>query len=358
MSRLPFVRIGVIGLGPSWHENLFPALRNDKSRVRVVALYDDLASAARQHQEPLQADVVHSIRALLARQDIDAVMVRHVGWQADWLWDRLREQVRPLWLGPNVIPDERQADALTRHVAELGVIVFPELRLRYLPATLRLQELMATALGAIGRMVIHAHAWSLTSAVAGGLFPRPHACPGGPSSAHVPGSKGDSEAGRMPLSHLLDWCTSLIQCRPVAIEPLSTSPTANTGGVCIVFEKRRRSPRAPEVEIVWSEPSKTTGKGTELSGSPFCEITCEKGSAVMVSRDELHWTSAERSGQEKLASDRTAWEVMLDLFARRVSGGLIPTPDLGDLRRSQALASAVDQVCQTGIAVPLDRPRE
>jgi hypothetical protein len=233
------------------------------------------------------------------------------------------------------------------------MIVFPELRLRYFPATLRLQELKATSLGAIVGMVIHAHASSLTSTVAGGLFWLPSAGWGARSSARVAANTGSPDAGRMPLSHLLDWCTSLIQRRPVALEPLSISPPATAAGVRIVFEERQHSVRAPQVEIVWCEASKTA-EGTEPPAAPFCEITCEKGSAVMVSRDELHWTSAERSGHEKLASDRTAWEVMLDLFVRRVSGGLIPTPDFGDLRRAQALAGAVENVCQTGTALSLD----
>jgi hypothetical protein len=68
----------------------------------------------------------------------------------------------------------------------------------------------------------------------------------------------------------------------------------------------------------------------------------------MTSDRTLHWTVDGQSQDEQLANDRAALDVMLDLFARRVLGGLIPIAGISDLRQTQQLVTLAEQALAAG----------
>ncbi|MGD9857055.1 MAG: hypothetical protein AB7U20_19070 [Planctomycetaceae bacterium] len=320
MARLPLVRIALVGLGTDWQQRLSPAFEKMHSRVRVVAVFDDVALTALTAAGKWQAEAVLGVRQLLMRQDVDAILLRSAGWQRDWLLDRLRERQLPVLLGPEVVLSRRQLDAWYRSSEDEGVIIIPELRLRYQPATLRLRELQATALGRISRLLIRVSAW------------RPFL------------------QGTLALTQLLDWSTTLVNATPVEVAPAAPGQRSAGGAaeICITFENVRAAESFPPVELllVWDEPIPSEPVGQPLG--PLCEVTCEHGSAAVLTPHELQWTVGDELRPEKLTSDRSSTEVVLDLFARRVLGGLIPTPDLRDWRRAQDLAEAVQTVQHHG----------
>ena len=64
---------------------------------------------------------------------------------------------------------------------------------------------------------------------------------------------------------------------------------------------------------------------------PRLLLTVE-GVAEIRSASEVAWRSGDRPMEsEKLTSDRSEHDIMLDLFCRRVAGGLIPVPDFFDV---------------------------
>ena len=61
-------------------------------------------------------------------------------------------------------------------------------------------------------------------------------------------------------------------------------------------------------------------------------IACDRGSAEIRSASEVAWqVGDQRLESETLTSDRSEHDIMLDLFCRRVAGGLIPVPDYFDV---------------------------
>ena len=324
MARLPLVRIALLGLGSDWEESLLPAVEKMASRLRVVAVYDDLSFAARIPASRLQADLTLGIRPLLWRRDVDAVLLRSLGWQGDWLLHRLQERKLPVLLGKDASLSRRQTETFHRSSVEDGTIVMPELGLRYLPVTLRMQELMATRLGKVVKLVIN---------------------------PYVPMLPSDRFS---ELPSLLDWCVSLVEAHPRHVEPAATTLTGDAEqGVSMTFDNVRSSSGRHAVEILWKREGTADGEQSERPPAPFCVLTCERGSAEIVCPSELSWMSDGKTVQEQLASDRTSMEVMLDLFARRVAGGLIPTPDLADLQRAHELAKAAQRATETGAPVSL-----
>ncbi len=333
-ARLPLVKIGVVGLGSDWQQRLSPAIGKMQSRVRVVAVCDDVAIAARAAAAEWQADPILGIRPLLMRQDIDAVLLRSVGWQRDWLLDRLRERKLPILLGPEVALDPEvalndvQIDALRRCNVDDGTVIVPELPFRYMPATLRLRELLATTLGQTSRLRVHAKAW------------------------------GSLLAGSLPLVPLLDWCTSLMPGVPTAVEPTAAQFLEIGGeGVTITFESVGSSSDSRSVVVSLESNSEAdpavAGDTSDRSLLPLCELVCERGTAVIESPSDLKWTAGGETKHEQLGEDRSSTEVVLDLFARRVLGGLIPTPDPSDLQRARELAHAFQAARKQGLRIPL-----
>ena len=76
---------------------------------------------------------------------------------------------------------------------------------------------------------------------------------------------------------------------------------------------------------------------------PEIRLRCERGSAVLNSTTKLSWQlEATERTHETLNADRSEEEIMLDIFCRRVVGGLVPVADLNDLLRPiQLLRSCV-----------------
>jgi hypothetical protein len=77
---------------------------------------------------------------------------------------------------------------------------------------------------------------------------------------------------------------------------------------------------------------------------PKISLRCERGTAEMASETQIRWQSNSLDPvEETLASERTKEEIMLDIFCRRVVGGLIPVADLNDiLKPLQLLRSCLE----------------
>ena len=77
---------------------------------------------------------------------------------------------------------------------------------------------------------------------------------------------------------------------------------------------------------------------------PVIKLRCEAGRAELNSTSQISWqlNSAEPT-HETLNTDRSEEEIMLDIFCRRVVGGLVPVADMSDIIRPiQLLRDCVD----------------
>ena len=64
---------------------------------------------------------------------------------------------------------------------------------------------------------------------------------------------------------------------------------------------------------------------------------CARGSVRLLDRRNVIWSAGEGETEETLNEDRSSVDALLDLFARRVVGGLVPVADVGDVCRAMSM---------------------
>ena len=74
------LRVGLIGLGDVWETRHQPALRALSDRFEIRAVCAEVAAKAEQAASEFNASVVDGFRALIAREDIDALLMFAPGW--------------------------------------------------------------------------------------------------------------------------------------------------------------------------------------------------------------------------------------------------------------------------------------
>lgn len=280
MSTPSVINVGLIGLKSdtlAWNE----IDGRMHGRTRVAAVWDavtartavveregDRRDGDRRHQSPA---VYRSVSKLAARRALDACVVLAPGWSGLWSARRIADEGVPvLWLAnwPTGPSDDESPWAFAGVGRDL---ITPGLRLRYLPATLRLRELIATEMGDVQSVAINL-------------------------------------GSQWPKWELVDWSKWITSTRS------------------------RRSDL--EVQVSYTSENDLP----EKNRSTQAVIECEHGTAEWTpdsssassslrwrSHDQPDWSAVETS------RDRTAEDVLLDLFFRRVAGGLIPLPSVDDV---------------------------
>lgn len=219
----------------------------------------------------------------------------------------------------------------------------PAMWRRYAPSVIRLQELMATELGPIRNISIE--------------IPL--------KESRSPGELSESLVG------WLDLCRSLFRVFPVdmrmesnaddlarrvldlrvSYEKKSTATSESTEqpvdeSGCAVLRLVPDSPGVDPLTELRSELAdfenarsiKSRPRNLQL---PNVQLLCDRGTAQLRSRTEIEWQSTGAEPvSEKLNSDRSENEILLDVFCRRVVGGLIPVPDYNDVCRALSLLHA------------------
>lgn len=322
------VPVGVIGLSPAWDTRYRPAVRSLHARLEIKAVYDPVLSRAEQAAGEFGAQAVAGMRSLARRPDIKALLVFDTGWSGSDAIRMLCSSGRPIFVGGALAADETALDQLRHAAVSCGAMVMPELGQRYTPATSRLRELMASRLGRPLQIEIEADA--------------PSVPPGG------------QPLGRRPwdefMARLADWCCYVIPTPPTDVEAVADQE-AGPENVRFMFARPRAGGETPVVDIRLRVP---TSQSTEEAVTPIYRIRCERGRAEVHSANRISWQTNGELVEESLASERSDLQVMLDHFCRRVVGGLIPVADLGDIRRSRALAQAAAESLRTGAPVHLN----
>ncbi len=326
------INVGIIGLGPHWEQRYHPVLDRFRSRIRVCAVYDSVASRAQHAAQEMDAHPVLGIAALVARTDVRAVLLLDKAWQGDEPIRRVLAQKKSAYIAGSLGEDvERIAK---RHLVGLseGLTLMPEFSRRYTPATSRLQELMATQLGP-PKMV----------RVVTGL-PNPN------QAGAVPGQSTASDF----LLGLVDWCRHIIRLPPATVElliPKSESGSSPKQTIRIEFNRSRAGGESPLAELVILAADDPKNNPRDSAPHPRFEILCERGNAVFSDPLKLTWTSERGEIVESLVSERSEVEVMLDHFCRRVVGGLIPVADLADVCSHLRLLESAQRSLSVGRAV-------
>jgi hypothetical protein len=299
--------VGVIGAGPEWDGTWRPALAA-QSRLKIAAIYDPVAVRGEAVARELETPLFGSVRDLFAQSTLKGLVVLDAGWLGAWV---IREAVKhrtPVFVARGAIHNE---DLAAIPEDDLGhLLVQPDMRRRYTPATMRLRELTATKLGGIDFVGIEA-----------------------------PRNRTDVAE----VAELIDWCRFVVQSAVAQVETeWAESESGPSRRIKLAFRKASAGqPVAAEVKF--------SGERQPLEIDALqdfvAEVACRAGTASIRGNRAITWRTTEAELEELLSDDRTSAHVQLDLFGRRLVGGLVPVATLDDLRTATThAANALNQL--------------
>ena len=290
------LRIGIIGLGPDWDSVYRPALLRLAQRLRVTAVYDSVVPRANRAAEELQAVSVTGIRAVLDRREVRAVLCLDQAWYGLAPLKLAVDHGKPVYVSSELSAPLRSLEQLCRRASDESVLISPELRARTAPVTTRVLELAATRLGPVSRIEADVHATDAMSASAQAVA-------------------------------AVDWCNSLLRSHPVDCR----ISTGNQGELLLQVAYRRTgpdgAPTSADIRLIFGQPAQTFK----------AHLVCAHGEIMIHDATHLRWQTASEAADEQLDRDRSDVEVLLDHFARRVVGGLVPVAGLDDVCRTLTL---------------------
>ncbi|MEM6328662.1 MAG: Gfo/Idh/MocA family oxidoreductase, partial [Planctomycetota bacterium] len=187
------LRLGLVGLGPSWATRHRPALQALASRFDVRAVCDPVAHRAEQVAGELGARAIDGYRRLAAAEDVDALAILSARWFGALPIVAACDHGKAVYCGASIDLNAAEAELLRRRVRESGIAFMAEFANRLAPATVRLQELIATRLGP-PRMI-----FCNQRDTAGG---------GGVTGA---------DASMRHLVEMVDWCRYVMGSEPEAV---------------------------------------------------------------------------------------------------------------------------------------------
>lgn len=307
------VRLGIIGLGTNWEQEYPSALRKLSDRVQVSALFDHVTTRATQAQKTFPEARIHTgVLALADRYDVDALLLLDMAWHTQSLFSQLCARQKPIYVATNLSLDAAALEHLHATAILTGTTLMPEFRWRYTPASGRLQELLATQLGPARQIVIRASRELLSRFL---------------------------ESRDYWTLDAIDWCSYVLKRSPIQVQ---STRKMGTTLLRIEYQSSPDGTPAPFTEIVFEDIAELTD-----DESVVLEIEGTHGEARILSCDLIEWSRHEEADEfcENLESDRTAVEVLIDHFCRRVVGALIPVADIRDIHRSLGTLAALRQAC-------------
>jgi len=363
------IRLGIIGLGTEWESRYNAALGRLRNRTQVRAVFDPVIGKAEQAAPELNAAVETGMLSLVRRNDIDALLLLDAAWYGCEALRLLCSEGKPVFIAAELEEDPSVLRALHWTAVNDGLTLMPELRLRYTPASSRLQELMATCLGRPRRVSVE---------IDGGAT----ACRTRESSQGVVIPATSGKQCHIPPRILLnwfDWMRYVARAAPrrVSMEPRQAGAGEGNRSHTILLEfalpRESRTTMQAQLQFRTSDAeapgsNNPVGEhGGEHAGAqrrpttrptPLpCgrqEVVCEHGTALIESPTVIRWQTDADSAEETLSADRNETEVMLDHFCRRVVGGLIPVADLSDISHGLELIHAAVESLRSGRPVLLN----
>lgn len=313
MAMAP-VNLGVIGLGPHWVSRFRPALQKLASKLQVVAVYDQVVSRAEQAARELNARVAGGVAAMVDRSDVHAALLLDAGWPGAAMLRLLSGHRKPLLLAAWVEMSLVELRQIHERAVTQGLTIVPAFPRRCTPASNRLQELLATQLGRPLRIAVAIAPASL------------HAVP----FATEADFGGQPPPSNDPLLEWTDWCHYLFRAVPQQVTRYDDGRGVRLDFPPLPVTRATPTPRSAELSIGPEPPVADEPTFDEV------QLHCERGTARLLGATTIEWTSNGTDHVEKLVSERSEIEVLLDHFCRRVVGGLIPVPTLEDLLRARA----------------------
>lgn len=328
------LRVGLVGLGDQWHSRHRPALLALSDHFDVRAICCEIAHLAKQVARDFGAVPMDGFRAMIEREDIDAVLALAPDWVGPVPLVAACEAGKAVFsvAALDIAPD--QIEEIRRRIDESGVAFMAELPRRYSPATIRLKELIATRLGPPRLMFCHER---LSAEEQSNRLRRGYYCP----------------LSWRRMMELVDWCCDLVGQEPKTVtSEIHEQHTEN------------RDVHYQMVNLFFPHDGDQSGTMAQLSIGHYIperwsdalsfrrpanlQICCENGMAFVDLPRNLTWFDDSGPHNESLESDRPVGEQMLDQFYRSVTSLVRRTGGLSDAYRALTIVSAANESAKTG----------
>ncbi len=302
------IRLGIVGIGRSWERRHAPALRALCERFEVRAVCDPIGHRARQAAEQFGATPVDGVRALVNREDLDAVMLLSSKWYGEIPILAACEAGKAIYCGSTIDLESDQAVRVRKQVRDAGIAFMAEFPHRVAPATIRLKELIATRLGR--PKMLFAYQRKTVDA------------------AH---SRQQAWVMRQMIE-MVDWCRDLVGRPPTSV--VGTSDGCDGQDflrISLGFAATQHHPEKPTAEISCRQylPGKWS-EAASFRAPANLEVVCEHGIAFVDLPTRLTWFDEAGQHTESLESDRPVDEQLLLQFFRAVTSLVLNTAGLED----------------------------
>ena len=148
------VSVAVIGVGPNWEQHYRDAVLALSSRICVRAVCDPVHMRAAACADELRARAFSCPWLLAQRNDLHAWLILDPGWFGTYPAELAVQHCRPALLASSFSAGFHEMAGLFRRSLERGESLMPEFSQRFVPATTRLRELVATKLGPVRQIKI------------------------------------------------------------------------------------------------------------------------------------------------------------------------------------------------------------
>ncbi len=346
------LRVGLIGLGDQWQSRHLPALRALSDRFEVRAICCEVAEKSRHAAEEFGAVAMDGFRAMVERDDIDAVLALSPDWYGPLPILAACEAGKAVYSSAALDVSEGQALEIRQRIEKSGVAFMAELPRRHAPATIRLKELMATRLGPPRLLFCHERMplESQSDALRRGEY-----CP----------------LAWRNLMELADWCRYLVNNDPESVisaiheqhdeytdvfyqmVSLSFPPyTKRSGESNGAATPSGCSPQA-QLSIGHYIPERWPD-ALSFKRPASVQVCCQNGMAFIDLPSSLIWFDDGGQHTESLDSERAVGEQMLDRFHRAVTSLIRKTTDPDDAYRAMKIVVSANEAAKTGKRVEIN----
>jgi predicted dehydrogenase len=341
------LRVGLVGLGDQWKTRHRPALMALSDRFEVRAVCCEVAEKSRQVAEEFGAISLDGFRAMMEREDIDAVLALSPEWYGPLPILAACEAGKAVYSSAALDISENHAAEIHRRIESSGVAFMAELPRRHAPATIRLKELIATRLGPPRLLFCHER------------------MPMESQSDSL--RRGDyCTLAMRHLMELADWCRYLVNADPESV--VSAIHEQHDDHTDLFYQMV--SMQFPRLDVPADHPMAGCQPQAQLSVGHYIperwtdalsfkrpasvQLCCERGMAFIDLPSSLVWFDDAGQHTESLEFERPVGEQMLDRFYRAVTSLIRKTTDPQDAYRAMKIVVSANESAKTGQRVQIE----
>lgn len=334
------LRVGLIGLGDSWQLTHRPALKALSDKFEVCAICCEVADRSKSTADEFGAVAIDGFRAMIEREDIDAVLVLAPDWVGPLPIIAACEAGKAVYTAAALDISPNQAEEIRSRVDKSGVAFMAEFPRRHAPATIRLKELMATRLGPPRLLFCHER---MPVESQSNKLRRGENCP----------------LTWRYLMELADWCRFLVDRDPESVVSAIHEQHDETIDlyyqmVSLDFPPCQTNHWRPlaQLSIGHYIPEKWQ-VALSYRRPASIQVCCEAGMAFIDLPSSLVWFDAAGQHTESLEAERPLGEQMLDHFHRAVTSFIRKTTSLDDAYRAQRIVLSAHESANVGQRVKI-----